>query len=132
MEDLDYADDFCLLSDTQSKMQNKINSLNDNSLKTGLKINVLKTKFMAITGLNDSGVTLNGINIEKVTQFNYLGSMISEKGGTDVDIKIRIGKVQGTFNTLKRLWSNSNISTKTKLRIFNSNVKSVQLYGVES
>ena len=132
LEDLEFADDICILSNTQQKMQNKVEKLNEFANKTGLKINVGKTKLMVIGDTNNSQIKLHNNNLEKVNKFNYLGSMLTVDGGTDEDIKTRIGKAQGTFTTLKTLWNSRVISTKTKLKIFNSNVKSVLLYGAES
>ena len=41
-------------------------------------------------------------------------------------------KANGAFVQLYPVWRNNNISTRTKLRIFRSNVKSVLLYGSET
>ena len=71
-------------------------------------------------------------NIEDVESFTYLGSIINKTGGTEEDIKSSIGKARHVFVTLKPVWNNRNILLKTKLTIFNSNVKSVLLYGSET
>jgi hypothetical protein len=42
---------------------------------------------------------------------------------------VRLGKARIAFNTLNNI---KNISLKTKLKIFNSNVKSILLYGSET
>ena len=44
----------------------------------------------------------------------------------------RIGKARYAFTTLKSIWRSTSLSTYNKLRIFNSNVKSVLLYGSET
>jgi hypothetical protein len=67
-----------------------------------------------------------------VESFVYLGSVVDKKGGTDQDVKARIGKARTAFVMLKKLWASRQIGEKTKLRIFNSNVKSVLLYGCET
>ena len=53
-------------------------------------------------------------------------------GGTDKDVKSRIGKASYAFNNLTNVWKSKRITTKTKLRLFNSNVKAVLLYGAET
>ena len=53
-------------------------------------------------------------------------------GGTEDDVKARIGKARTTFNILNKIWKTHNISLNTKLKIFNSNVKSILLYGSET
>ena len=64
--------------------------------------------------------------------FSYLGSAIDRQGGTDRDVTARFGKARAAFVMLKNIWVSKKISTRTKLRIFISNVKSVLLYGSES
>ena len=64
--------------------------------------------------------------------FFYLGSAIDRQGGTDRDVTTRIGKARAAFAMLKNIGSSKKISTRTKLCIFSSNVKSVLLYGSET
>ena len=45
---------------------------------------------------------------------------------------MRIAKARTAFTILRPLWKSKTISRKTKLRIFNTNVKSVLLYGSET
>ena len=62
----------------------------------------------------------------------YLGSIINVQGGTDEDVKTRIGKARTAFLQLQTIWKSRELSQRTKFRIFNSNVKSVLLYGAET
>ena len=57
---------------------------------------------------------------------------MDREGGTNAEIKSRIGKAQAAFTSLNSFWRTKDISLRTKLRIFNSNVKSVLLYGCET
>ena len=61
--------------------------------------------------------------IEEVDEFIYLGSVVSKKGGTDEDIQARIGKARRAFVMLRPIWRSTALTTKPKLRIFESNVK---------
>ena len=62
----------------------------------------------------------------------YLGSIISTTGGTDEDIKARKRKAQQAFAMLKPVWRSTTLRTRTKLKLFNSNVKYILLYGSET
>ena len=77
-------------------------------------------------------VTVGGEPIREVDSFIYPGSAVDRQGGTDRDVTARIGKARAAFVMLKNIWSSKEIRTRTKLRIFNSNVKSVLLYGCET
>ena len=70
--------------------------------------------------------------MEDVHIFTYLGSVVTSDGGADEDVKSRIGKARQAFNTLSPVWNSTSISTKTKLRIFTTNVKSVLIYGSQT
>ena len=59
----------------------------------------------------------------EVDQFTYLGSIVDLKGGTDADIKVRIGKARSAYKRMKNVWNSSSLKTRTKVRIFNSTIK---------
>ena len=81
---------------------------------------------------NVGDVRCNGEPLECVEKFTYLGSVVTPTGGTEEDIASRCKKAQGAFAVLRPLWRSRQISMNTKLRIFNSNVKTVLLYGCET
>ena len=64
--------------------------------------------------------------------FIYLRSIVAKDGGVAQNVSQRIRKANGAFVQLYPVWKNSRISTRTKLRIFRSNAKSVLLYGSET
>ena len=131
LDDLDYADDLCLISSTHQHIQEKTAKLNETSRSLGLNINRKKTKVMRINARNNNTVQVNGEQLEEVDTFTYLGSIVATSGGTDEDITSRINKARHVFAILKPVWTSSQMTIRTKLRIFNSNVKSVLLYGSE-
>ncbi|KAK2180068.1 hypothetical protein NP493_457g01049 [Ridgeia piscesae] len=75
---------------------------------------------------------MNGEPLEETDSFTYLGSTINKHGGTAEDVKARIQKARVAFIMLRKIWRAKQIKTNTKLRIFNSNVKAVLLYGSET
>ena len=132
LDDLDFADDLALLSHNYSQMQNKTTLLETTSAGTGLKINRKKTELMKMNTTANAPVTVGGEPIREVESFVYLGSVVDQQGGTDRDVTARIGKARAAFGMAKNVWASGGISMRTKLRIFNSNVKSVLLYGRET
>ena len=132
LDDLDFADDLALLSHNHEQMQDKTTRLETTSGGIGLKVNKKKTELMKINTAVNTPVTVDGKPLREVDSFVYLGSVIDSQGGTDRDITARIGKARAAFVMLKNIWASKSISHWTKLRIFNSNVKSVLLYGCET
>ena len=132
LEDLDFADDLCLMSQKQQHLQLKTDKLTEEAAKTGLQVNTEKTEVMKVLNKQQAPITLNGNSLKEVDSFTYLGSVVSVTGGADEDVKARTGKARHAFITLRPVWRSTAISTRNKLRIFNSNVKSVLLYGSET
>jgi hypothetical protein len=132
LNDLDFADDLALLSHSRQQMQEKTNILTVTSKQVGLNIHKDKTKILKLNSTSNEPVTLNGGPLEEVQSFTYLGSIIDQQGGTEADVKARIGKARAAFIQLKNIWTSRELSLTTKIRLFNSNVKSVLLYGAET
>ena len=120
LDDLDFADDLALLSHNHSQMQDKTTLLETTSAGTGLKISRKKTELMKMNTTANAPITVGGEPIREVVSF------------TDRDVTARIGKARAAFVMLKNIWASGGISMRTKLHIFNSNVKSVLLYGCET
>lgn len=132
LEDLDYADDICLLSHSFNQMQTKLAKLVKEAEKVGLIINVKKTKSMRIFTNNEQNFNINDEPIEDVAHFTYLGSFISRNGGASEDAMARINKASHAFSLLRCTWNSTQYASSTKIRIFKSNIMPVLLYGCET
>ena len=132
LNDLDFADDIALVSHNRTQMQQKTKLMASTASSAGLYINTEKTKTLRINTVCQESILVNDKQIENVDNFVYLGSVVTVDGGADQDILARVGKARTAFMMLKNIWSAKYISLKTKLKIFNSNVKSVLLYGCET
>ncbi|VDP35317.1 unnamed protein product [Schistosoma curassoni] len=132
LEDLDFADDLVLLSHTHEQMQIKTASVAAVSASVGLNIHKEKTKVLKYNIENSNPFTLDGETLEDVESFTHLGSIIDEQGGSDADVKARIGKTRAAFLQLKNKWNSQQLSTNIKVRVIKTNVKAVLLYGAET
>nr|KAG5698646.1 hypothetical protein BaRGS_003160 [Batillaria attramentaria] len=132
LEDLDFADDISLLSHRQQHAQEKLERVTVEAEKTGLRINTGKTEILRINNQQQDPGQLQQEEIKEVEKFTYLGSVVSKDGGADDDIKSRISKARHAFKTLQPIWRSPALSFHNKIRIFNTNVKSVLLYGSET
>ena len=132
LEDLDFADDICMLSHRLQDANNQMERLNTTAQRVGLKIHPGKTKVMRINAIQQGEVRRDQSYIEEVEEFTYLGSVMNKTGGTDEDIAARRKKAQQAFAMLTPVWRSKDLRTATKIRIFNTNVKAVLLYGSET
>ena len=106
-------------------------NLSTTSKTTGLKINSEKTKLLRLNTTNNENVQIAEQDIEDVESFVYLGAYISKSGGTEEDIKARLGKARAAYSKLDKIWKSSKFTYKTKTKNFKSNILSVLLYGCE-
>ena len=102
LDDVDFAGNICLLSHTHKQMQKKLSKLMQETEKTDLKINIQKTKLLKVNSTQPAKVQLKGKYIEEDNKFTYLGSVEADKGGTDEDVKNRIGKARHAFSILEQ------------------------------
>ena len=113
-------------------MQQKTERLQEKSSQLGIKIDVGKTKVVKVYSRSSEPISLESGTVEEVQDFIYLGSNISTNGGADKDVELRTNKARHAFRTLRPVWLSSQLSINTKIRIFNTNVKPVLLYGCET
>lgn len=132
LEDLDYADDICLIAMRYVDAQQKLWQLQREANAAGLKVNIGKTKDLRIKPKTQKPLEIEGEELERVNTFVYLGSTVTDGGGTLEDVKNRISKANAAFIQLGSIWKTKFISTRTKLNIFKTNVKAVLLYGSET
>ena len=126
--DLDFAD-ICLIDDKGNDAQKLLNNVTNNASQVGITLNVGKTKFCS----NEyQKFYVHGEELKRVDEFTYLGSKIQLDRNVTSEVKSRIGKVEGTFNNLIKIWNQRNISQSMKVKLYEACLRSVLLYGCES
>ncbi|VDP58857.1 unnamed protein product [Schistosoma mattheei] len=132
LDDLDFADDLAFLSHTQQQMQKKMISVAVASVAVSLNMHKGKSKILQYNTTRTNLITLDREAFEDVKAFIYLGSITDEHGGSDEDLKPRIGRARAAYPQLMHIWNPKQLSTNTKVKIFNTNVKTVLLYEAET
>ena len=130
---LRFADDIDLMGGTNDELQNLTTKLANRSSAYGMEISAEKSKTMVNSSSRDTNtsITMNGVLLEEVNQFKYLGATLSKDGYSTAEIGIRIAQATAAMARLERVWR-SKISFPTKYRLFGSLVVSILLYGCES
>ncbi|VDP63158.1 unnamed protein product [Schistosoma curassoni] len=113
-------------------MQEKTISVAATSPPVRLNIHKHKTKILRYNTACNNPITIDGEDLEDVKTFTYLGSIIDEHGRCDADVEARIGKEIAPYLQLKNIWNSKHLSINTKVRTFNTNVKTILLYGEET
>ena len=132
LEDLDFADDIALLSENRSQLQDKTNRLIVSAQRVGLNLNKDKCKVMSTKAKSNETITVNGEPLKDVNNFTYLGSTLDRDGKAERDIDARINKARSAFISLNKVWKSNIFSTRVKLQLYSSLVKSILLYSAET
>ena len=70
---------------------NLLNAINDRGKEKNMKLNAKKTKVMHIGIGQYENVSIDGVILERVDDFIYLGSCKTKNGDCKIDIDRRIG-----------------------------------------
>ena len=82
INNLRYADDTTLMADSEEELKNLLVKVKEESEKAGLKLNIQKTKIMAL-----GSITSWQIDGETMADFIFLGSKITADGDCSHEIK---------------------------------------------
>ena len=134
LKDFDFADYLAVISASHNRhnhLQEKSNRLSNFAKRTGLLINQKKTKVMFVNAPTASPITISGEALECTENFTYLGSLISDDSDAHKDIQARLNIARGAFSRLRKILKSKQYSLKNKIRLYDSKVKAVLLYGSE-
>ena len=107
-----------------------LTSVQKHSEKAGLYLNIKKTKIMSTAKLDSFAI--NNVDLEIVRSFVFLGSTIEEDGDCKEEIKRRLALGRASMSGLDKIWKDKNINKETKIRLVNTLVFPVAIYGCES
>ena len=96
-----------------STQQAEVNSTQQAKVNSTQQAKVNSTQQAKVNSTQQAKVQLKGKDIEEDNKFTYLGSVGTDKGGTDEDIKNRIGKARHAFSILKTVWNTSSFSARS-------------------
>ncbi|XP_042883267.1 uncharacterized protein LOC122260182 [Penaeus japonicus] len=134
INNLRYADDTVLIAESRDNLQELLDKVIEESKKKGLTINCKKTECMVVskkTVKPQCMLHVGTYKIQQVEKFNYLGSLITDDGKCDREIKKRIGMAKDAFQKLGKILKDRKMPTDTKLRVLDCYVNSILTYGCE-
>ena len=134
LADIDYADDVAVLGESPAHLQPFLDRISSFAAKVGLEINASKTKAFTVgLPLPVQCLSVDGSPVEFVPAFKYLGSSMLPNGQAKQEVKARVDRARVAFVQLKgTLWRRSEISLKTKVRVYQAAIRPILLYGCET
>ena len=99
LKDLRYAGDTALVSTTPTGLEKLIKSVKEHSDEKGLFLNMKKTKIMDIDKCKkEARIAIDGEEIERVSNFDYLGARIEANGKSTPEIRKKASNGNNTVN----------------------------------
>jgi sorting nexin-29 len=133
---LAYADDVNLLGDNIDTIKKNTETLIDTSKEIGLEINVEKTKYMLLSRHQNVGqnrdIKIANRWFENVSQFRYLGTTITNQNLIQEEIKRRLNSGNACYHSVQNLLSSRLLSKNLKIRIYQTIILPMVLYGCET
>ena len=130
INNLRYADDTTLMAVSKEELKSLLMKVKEESEKTGLKLNIQKTKIMASGPI--ISWQIGGETEETVRVFIFLGSKITADGDCSLEIKRRLLLGRKAMTNLDSTLKSRNITLLTKFCIVKAMVFPVVMSGCES
>jgi len=127
---LNYADETTLMAESKEELKSLLMKMKEESEKTGLKLNIQKTKIMASGPITSWQV--DGETVEAVTDFIFLGSKIIADGDCSHEIKRCLLLGRKAMTNIDSILKSRDITLLTKVRLVKAMVFPVVMYGCES
>ena len=124
---LRYADDTTLLAGTNGYLIELVERVRRSSEKAGLYLNVGKTKVMTTGNIGD--VTVDGKDIEVVTNFVLLGALITKDGLCEKEVRRSIAMGKAAMGGLTSIWTDRGVTMETKVKLVKVLVLLIVVYG---
>ena len=104
--------------------------MKEGSEKAGLKLNIQKTEIMASGPI--TSWQIGGETMETVTDFIFVGFIITADGNCSHEIKRRLLLGRKVMTNLDSILKNRDITLPTKVRLVKAMIFPVVMYGCES
>ena len=130
LNNLRYADDVVLFSDSRQEIEEMVCELEEKSKLRGMSMNIDKTAVMS-SNKEDIQITIDEKKIERVEEIVYLGQNISMRNRTAEEVERRIALTWAKFWSLKNVFK-GRITVYNKTKILNSCVLPTLKYGSQT
>ena len=129
-----YADDTVIIANSEKELQAMMDVITDQSQNKGLSLNNKKTEVMVISKKScpKCVIKINGTTLKQVSQFKYLGTLITADGKCAVEIRNRITQSKIAFWKMKSVLCNRSLSMKLRKRVLQCYIEPILTYGCES
>jgi len=133
---LAYADDLDILGGSVHTVRENAEALVVATKEIALEVNADKTKYMLMSRDRNAGrgysVKIDNSSIERVEEFKYLGTTLTDQNSIQEEIKSRLKLGNACYHSVRNLLSSRFLSKNLKIKIYRTIILPVVLYGCET
>ena len=118
------------MAEREEELKTLLMKVKEESKRTGLKLNIQKTKIMASSPI--TSWQIDGETVETVSNFIFLGSKITADGDCSHEIKGRLLLGRKVMTNLDSIFKSRDITLPTKVCLVKAMVFPVVIFGCES
>jgi len=105
------------------------------SKETGLEVNADRTKYMVMSRDQNAGqnqnINIDNSSFERVEEFKYLGSTLTNQNSIQEEIKIRLKSGNDYHNSLQNLLFSISVYKNIKIKIYRNRILPVFCMGMK-
>ena len=129
INNLRYAHDTTIMAESKEELKSLLMKVKEESEKVGLKLNIQKTKIMASSPI--TSWQIDGVTMETVRNFIFLGSKIPADGDCSHEIKKCLLLGRKATTNLDSILKSRDITLPTEVCLVKAMIFPVVKYGCE-
>lgn len=118
-----YVDDVFLAGNEQQELQDRTQRWKDCLDQNGLRLNIEKTVYMESDPQTPDTINIDGVGLKKVTQFKYLGSILSADGDSILDARSRVNAAWLKWRQVAGVFCDKRMPKCLKAKIYKTVVR---------
>lgn len=130
-----FADDIVIIGETVEEVSEMVERIRAALEQKGLRVNKDKTEHMESVwkGEADSGerVSMQGVQLKKVTEYKYLGSLMQQNGEIENEVNSRIQVGWAKWKAASGVLCDKRVPMRVKGKFYSTVVRPAMIYGGE-
>ena len=118
------------MAESEEELKSLLMKVKEESEKVALKLNIQKTQIMASSPI--TSLQIDGVTVETVRDFIFVGSKITADGDCSHEIKRHLLLGRKVLTNLDCILKSRHITLSAKVRLVKAMVFPVVMYGCES
>ena len=127
-----FADDIMICSTERELVEGKLEQWRKALEDRGLKISRGKTEYLRFNEDQDTEICMEGVRLNRVENFKYLGSKVSSDGNLDAEITHRVQAGWRNWRKMSGVLCDPKINVRLKGKVYKTVVRPAMMYGAEA